>query len=282
MKFAGAHVSIAGGVENAPLNAAAIGATAFAMFTKNQRQWSAPPISEASAAAFRENCKKFGYTPDHILPHDGYLINMGNPESEKRKNAVAAFTDEMYRCQFLGLKLLNLHPGSHLKQISETECLSHIAAGINSALAETEGVVAVLENTAGQGTNLGYTFRQLAEIMEQVNDQSRIGVCIDTCHGFAAGYDFSTEEGYEKTMEEFNQVIGFKFLRGMHLNDAKGVLSGRLDRHDSLGKGYIGMDAFRRIMKDPRIQDIPLILETPDESLWKEEIATLLSCTQER
>ena len=275
MKFAGAHVSIAGGVENAPLNAAAIGATAFAMFTKNQRQWSAPPISEASAAAFRENCKKFGYTPDHILPHDGYLINMGNPESEKRKNAVAAFTDEMYRCQFLGLKLLNLHPGSHLKQISETECLSHIAAGINSALAETEGVVAVLENTAGQETNLGYTFRQLAEIMEQVNDQSRIGVCIDTCHGFAAGYDFSTEEGYEKTMEEFNQVIGFKFLRGMHLNDAKGVLSGRLDRHDSLGKGYIGMDAFRRIMKDPRIQDIPLILETPDESIWQQEIAGL-------
>ncbi len=281
MKFAGAHVSIAGGVENAPLNAAAIGATAFAMFTKNQRQWNAPPISEASAAAFRENCKKFGYTPDLILPHDGYLINMGNPEAEKRKNAVAAFTDEMYRCQFLGLKLLNLHPGSHLKQISETECLSHIAAGINSALAETEGVVAVLENTAGQGTNLGYTFRQLAEIMEQVKDQSRIGVCIDTCHGFAAGYDFSTEEGYAKAMDEFDQVIGFKFLRGMHLNDAKGVLSGRLDRHDSLGKGNLGMDAFRRIMKDPRIQDIPLILETPDESLWKEEISTLLSFAQE-
>ena len=281
MKFAGAHVSIAGGVENAPLNAHAIGATAFAMFTKNQRQWNAPPISEASAAAFKENCRKFGYSPDLILPHDGYLINMGNPEAEKRKISVAAFTDEMYRCQILGLKLLNLHPGSHLKQISEKECLAHIAAGINSALAETEGVIAVLENTAGQGSNLGYTFRQLAEIMEQINDSSRIGVCIDTCHSFAAGYDFSTAEGYEKAMEEFDNVIGFQYLRGMHLNDAKGVLAGKLDRHNSLGKGNIGMEAFRRIMKDPRIQDIPLILETPDESLWKEEIATLLSFAAE-
>ena len=281
MKFAGAHVSIAGGVENAPLNAAAIGATAFAMFTKNQRQWTAPPISEASAAAFKENCRKFGYTPDKILPHDGYLINMGNPDPEKRKNAVAAFTDEMQRCQILGLQLLNLHPGSHLKQISETECLAHIAAGINSALAETEQVVAVLENTAGQGSNLGYTFRQLAEIMEKVSDPERIGVCIDTCHGFAAGYDFSTPEGYEKTMEEFNREIGFQYLRGMHLNDAKGVLGGRLDRHDSLGKGNLGMDTFRRIMKDPRIQGIPLILETPDEAIWKEEIAALLSFAQE-
>ena len=281
MKFAGAHVSIAGGVENAPLNAHAIGATAFAMFTKNQRQWNAPPISEASAAAFKENCRKFGYSPDLILPHDGYLINMGNPEAEKRKISVAAFTDEMYRCQILGLKLLNLHPGSHLKQISEKECLAHIAAGINSALAETEGVIAVLENTAGQGSNLGYTFRQLAEIMEQINDSSRIGVCIDTCHSFAAGYDFSTAEGYEKTMEEFDKVIGFQYLRGMHLNDAKGVLAGKLDRHNSLGKGNIGMEAFRRIMKDPRIRNIPLILETPDESLWKEEIATLLSFAAE-
>ena len=277
MKFAGAHVSIAGGVENAPLNAAAIGATAFAMFTKNQRQWNAPPISESSAAAFKENCRKLGFQPDLILPHDGYLINMGNPEAEKRKISVAAFTDEMYRCQILGLKLLNLHPGSHLKQISEKECLAHIAAGINSALAETEGVTAVLENTAGQGSNLGYTFRQLAEIMEQISDPSRIGVCIDTCHSFAAGYDFSTEEGYEKTMEEFDQIIGFQYLRGMHLNDAKGVLSGKLDRHDSLGKGNIGLDAFKRIMTDPRIQDIPLILETPDEAIWKEEIAMLLS-----
>lgn len=281
MKFAGAHVSIAGGVENAPLNAHAIGATAFAMFTKNQRQWNAPPISEASAAAFKENCRKFGYSPDLILPHDGYLINMGNPEAEKRKISVAAFTDEMYRCQILGLKLLNLHPGSHLKQISEKECLAHIAAGINSALAETEGVIAVLENTAGQGSNLGYTFRQLAEIMEQINDSSRIGVCIDTCHSFAAGYDFSTAEGYEKTMEEFDKVIGFQYLRGMHLNDAKGVLAGKLDRHNSLGKGNIGMEAFRRIMKDPRIRNIPLILETPDESLWKDEIATLLSFAAE-
>ncbi|MBQ7403402.1 MAG: deoxyribonuclease IV [Lentisphaeria bacterium] len=281
MKFAGAHVSIAGGVENAPLNAAAIGATAFAMFTKNQRQWNAPPISEASAAAFKENCRKHGYTPDLILPHDGYLINMGNPDPEKRKNAVAAFTDEMYRCQILGLKLLNLHPGSHLRQISESECLAHIAAGINSALAETEGVVAVLENTAGQGSNLGYTFRQLADIMEQINDPARVGVCIDTCHSFAAGYDLSTPEGYEKTMDEFDRIIGFKYLRGMHLNDAKGVLAGKLDRHDSLGKGNLGMDLFRRLMQDPRIQDIPLILETPDESLWKEEIKTLLSFAAE-
>lgn len=277
MKFAGPHVSISGGVENAPLNAAALGATAFAMFTKNQRQWSAPPISPESAAAFRENCRKHGYTPDRILPHDGYLINLGNPDPVKRKNAVAAFTDEMHRCSVLGLHLLNLHPGSHLKLISEKECLALIAQGINSALAETEGVVAVLENTAGQGSNLGYEFRQLAEIMEQVGDRNRIGVCIDTCHSYAAGYDLKSEEGYEAAMAEFDKVIGFSFLRGMHLNDSKSVLHGNLDRHDSLGKGNLGLDVFRRIMQDPRIHDIPMILETPDESLWPQEIRTLLS-----
>lgn len=281
MKFAGPHVSISGGVENAPLNAAAIGATAFAMFTKNQRQWTAPPISPESAAKFKENCKKYGYTPDRILPHDGYLINMGNPDPEKRKNAVAAFTDEMQRCEILGLKLLNLHPGSHLKAIPESECLSYIAQGINSALAETENVVAVLENTAGQGSNLGYTFQQLAEIMEQIKDPSRVGVCIDTCHSFAAGYDLKSREGYEKTMEEFQMIIGFQYLRGMHLNDSKSVLGGKLDRHDSLGKGHLGMEVFRRIMQDERIQGIPLILETPDETLWPEEIRTLLSFTEE-
>ena len=202
---------------------------------------------------------------------------MGNPDPEKRKISVAAFTDEMYRCQFLGLKLLNLHPGSHLKLISEQECLAHIAAGINSALAETEGVVAVLENTAGQGSNLGYTFQQLADIMEQIKDPARVGVCIDTCHSFAAGYDFSTAEGYEKAMDEFDRVIGFKYLRGMHLNDAMKILGSHVDRHSPLGEGMLGIDTFRFICEDPRFDNIPLILETPDESRWSEEIAQLKS-----
>ena len=275
MKYIGAHVSISGGVENAPLNAKAIGAKAFAMFTKNQRQWKSAPLSADSIAAFKKNCADCGFLPEHILPHDGYLINMGNPEADKRKQSLEAFIDEMTRCMQLGLDRLNFHPGSSLKQITDEECLSLIAGCVNTALDETEGVTAVIENTAGQGSNLGWKFELLAYIIERIKDRSRIGVCIDTCHSFAAGYDLKTPEGYEKTMAEFDRIIGFQYLRGVHLNDSKSKLAGHLDRHNSIGAGELGTETFKMLMNDPRFDNIPMVLETIDETLWPQEIREL-------
>ena len=276
-KFIGAHVSASGGVENAPLNARAIGATAFALFTKNQRQWVAKPLEESSIREFKTNCEEAGYEPFQILPHDSYLINLGNPEKEALEKSRKAFLDEMQRCEQLGLDRLNFHPGAHLNKSGEEECLRQIADGVNLALDKTRGVTAVIENTAGQGSNLGFTFEQIAYIMAHVEDKSRIGVCIDTCHAFSAGYDLSTREGFEKTFREFDKVIGFSYLRGMHLNDAKKELGSRVDRHDSLGKGLLGEEPFRWIIEDARFDEIPLILETPDDTLWEAEIARLKS-----
>lgn len=275
MKYIGAHVSISGGVENAPLNAAQLGATAFALFTKNQRQWSAPGYTDAQIAAFKENCRKYNYTPAQILPHDSYLINLGQPDKEKRSRALKAFIDELQRCALLGLDRLNFHPGSTLKAVDDETGCRIIGETVRLALEEVPGVTAVFENTAGQGSNLGFTFEQLALMMETVNLPDRVGVCIDTCHAFAAGYDISTAEGFEKVFDRFEELIGFKYLRGMHLNDAKGVLGQKLDRHDSLGKGNLGFLPFEKIVSDPRFDNIPLILETPDESVWQEEIAAL-------
>ena len=275
MKYIGAHVSASGGVENAPVNAHAIGAKAFALFTKNQRQWQSAPLSEKSIQQFRENCAQYGFAPEHILPHDSYLINLGHPQAEGLEKSRKAFLDEMQRCEQLGLKLLNFHPGSHLKEISIDECLSRIAESINLTLEKTQGVTAVIENTAGQGSNVGFRFEHLAAIIDQVEDKSRVGVCIDSCHAFAGGYDLATPEGYEQTWKEFDRIIGFNYLRGMHLNDAKKGLNSRVDRHDSLGAGVLGIDFFERLMQDPRFDNIPLILETPDESLWPQEIARL-------
>ena len=277
MKYIGAHVSIAGGVENAPLTAAAIGAKAFAMFTKNQRQWVSPPLTQESVEAFKNNCREKGFSPAHILPHDGYLINLGNPDPAKRAQSRKAFTDEMTRCMQLGLDRLNFHPGSHLREIPEDDCLKLIAESVNAALSETEGVTAVIENTAGQGSNLGYSFEQIARIIELIEDQSRVGVCIDTCHSFAAGYDLKSEEGYEQTMNAFERIVGFRFLRGVHLNDSKSVLGGCLDRHNSIGKGELGLEPFKRLMNDKRFDDVPMVLETIDEALWPEEIRLLYS-----
>ena len=275
MKYIGAHVSASGGVENAPLNAHAIGATAFALFTKNQRQWSAPPVTDEQAARFKEACAKYGYTASQILPHDSYLINLGHPEREGLEKSRAAFFEEMERCERLGLDRLNFHPGSHLKRITSLQSLDRIAESINMALQRSSGVTAVLENTAGQGSNLGFAFEQLAYIIERVDDKSRVGVCIDTCHAFAAGYDLRTKEACDKTFEEFDRIIGFNYLRGMHLNDAMRPLGSHIDRHAPLGDGEIGWECFRYIASDDRFAGIPLILETPDEARWAEEIATL-------
>ncbi len=280
MKFVGAHVSAAGGVFNAPLNAKEIGAKAFALFTKNQRQWRAKPLTEDAVSKFKENLKAVGIKPEHVLPHDSYLINLGSPDPEKRRKSLEAFIDEVERCYQLGLKYLNFHPGSHLRKVSEEECLKIVADSINEAISRTRDVVLVIENTAGQGSNVGYRFEHIARIIELVEDKSRIGVCLDTCHLFAAGYDIRTREAYERTMEEFDRVVGFKYLRGMHLNDAKSQLGSRVDRHHSIGKGNIGLDAFRFIMNDPRLDNIPLILETIDPSIWKEEIELLYSLVE--
>lgn len=277
MKYIGAHVSASGGVENAPVNAHSIGATAFALFTKNQRQWISAPLTKASIAKFKENCEQYGYLPFQILPHDSYLINLGHPEKDGLEKSREAFLDEMQRCEQLGLDRLNFHPGSSLKKISDEECLKLIAESINFALDKTKGVIAVIENTSGQGSNLGYTFEQIRMIIDNVEDKTRVGVCLDTCHTYTAGYDIKTEKGFADTFAKFDSIIGFKYLKGMHINDSKKELASRVDRHDSLGKGFLGVDIFKMIMSDPRFDNIPLILETPDESIWAEEIKMLKS-----
>lgn len=277
MKFVGAHISASGGVENAPVNANAIGAKAFAFFTKNQRQWFASPYKEENIINFKERCKKFGYSPDYILPHSSYLINLGNPTEDGLKKSRQAFFDEMQRCEQLGINRINFHPGSHLNKISEDKCLDLIAESINMALERTTGVCAVLENTAGQGSNLGYKFEHLAHIIDKVDDKSRVGVCLDTAHTLAAGYELRTRESYDDTFNKFEEIVGFKYIKGMHINDSKKELATRVDRHDSLGKGVMNMDLFSFIMNDPRFDNLPLILETPDELIWAEEIQLLYS-----
>lgn len=276
-KFVGAHTSAAGGVFNAPLNAMKIGAKAFALFTKNQRQWKAKPLDTETIDLFKKNLELSGILPKHVLPHDSYLINLGHPELDKRAKSFDAFVDEVERCMLLGLDRLNFHPGSHLKKYSEEECLDAIAENMNRTLERTSGVSLVLENTAGQGSNLGWKFEHLAHIIDKIEDKSRVGVCIDTCHMFTAGYDIRTKEAYDATWAEFEKVIGFNYLMGMHINDSKPDLGSHVDRHDSIGKGKIGLDAFSFIMNDERMDDIPLILETIDESIWAEEIKLLYS-----
>ncbi len=275
MKFIGPHVSASGGVENAPINAHSIGARAFGVFTKNQRQWVAPALTEKSISLFKERCAQLGYEPNHILPHDSYLINLGNPDKEALKKSRIAFIDEMKRCELLGLNRLNFHPGSSLGKVSDEECLRTIAASINQALNETTGVIAVIENTSGQGSNLGHRFEHLAFIIDLVEDKTRVGVCLDTCHTYTAGYNLKSPEGFKSTFDEFDRIVGFGYLKGMHLNDSKKELGSRVDRHESIGKGFLGIEPFALIMNDPRFDNIPLILETPDESIWADEVQLL-------
>lgn len=290
MKYVGAHVSASGGVDNAPLNAIKIGAKAFALFTKNQRQWVAKPLEAKMIESFKANLEKSGVSPKHVLPHDSYLINLGHPEVEKLEKSREAFIDELHRCEQLGLELLNFHPGSHLVKVgkrdpeyadkileAELNCLDVIAESLNIAIEATKGskVKLVIENTAGQGTNLGYKFEHLAHIIDKVEDKSRVGVCLDTCHTFTGGYDLRTREAYDSTMDAFGRVVGFEYLSAMHINDSKPPLGSRVDRHHSLGEGEIGWDTFKFIMNDERMNDIPLVLETIDETIWDREIEAL-------
>jgi deoxyribonuclease-4 len=277
MKYVGAHISAEGGVQNAPLNANAIGARAFALFTKNQRQWFSSPLTRKSISEFRDNCEKLDYKPFQILPHDSYLINLGHPEKEPLGKSRASFLDEIRRCEQLGLDRLNFHPGSHLNLTGIEECLKIIAESINITLDKTKGVTAVIENTAGQGTNLGHTFEQIKFIIDHIEDKSRAGVCIDTCHAYSSGYDVKTREGFAATFIKFEEIIGFGYLKGMHLNDTKKEFGSRVDRHETLGNGLLGEDPFYYIMNDKRFDNMPLILETPDETLWADEIKKLYS-----
>ncbi len=279
MKYIGAHVAAKNGVSDTPLRAKEIGAKAFALFTRNPSRWASKPLTGKDIDSFKTNCQMSGYTPDVILPHDSYLINLGSADSEKLRMSREAFLDELHRCEQLGLTMLNFHPGSHVNLIAADECLDLIADSINYALERTTGVKAVIENTAGQGSNLGYNFEQIARIIDRVDDKSRVGVCIDTCHAFAAGYDIASPEGYESTWKAFDDTIGFKFLSGMHINDSRKGLGSKIDRHESLGKGTLGEVFFTMLMNDPRMDNIPLILETPDETIWAEEIAWLYSLT---
>lgn len=281
MKYIGAHVSASGGVQNSPIKAYEIKATAFALFTKNQRQWNAKPLTKENIFAFKKNCEKYNFKPDQILPHDSYLINLGHPEKTALQKSRSAFLDEMNRCEQLGLNRLNFHPGSHLNKTTEEKCLAVIAESINLVLESTTGVTAVIENTAGQGTNVGFAFYQLKSIIEQVEDKSRIGVCIDTCHAFSAGYDLRTQESCENVFQEFDKEIGFEFLKGMHLNDSKKDMGSKVDRHNNLGEGTLGLEVFKFIMNDNRFDGIPLILETPNDELWAEEIQLLKNMQNE-
>lgn len=274
-KYIGAHVSASGGVCNAILNAEAIGADAFALFTRNQRSWVSKPLDPNDVEAFKLLLRERGFSVDHVLPHDSYLINLGSPDEETLQKSRAAFLDEMQRAQQLGLKLMNFHPGSHLNKVSEEECLDQIAREVNWALSRTEGVTAVIENTAGQGTNLGWRFEHIARIIEGVEDKSRVGVCIDTCHTLAAGYDLTTEMGYNFCFDDFDRIVGFKYLRAIHLNDSKKGAGSHVDRHESLGMGMMGKEFFTRFMRDARFDNMPIILETPDPTRWAEEIAWL-------
>jgi len=275
MKYIGAHVSAAGGVFNAPKNAHDIGATAFALFTKNQRRWEAKALDENSIRKFKAACLRYNFSAAQILPHDSYLINLGHPESEGLQKSREAFVDEMVRCQQLGLTLLNFHPGSHLHKINEQDCLLRVAESINWALTETTSVKAVIENTAGQGTNLGYRFEQLATIIEHIEDKARVGVCLDTCHTFVSGYDLRNRESCDATFKAFADIVGFEFLSAMHINDSKVPFASRVDRHAPLGEGEIGWPCFEYIMQDARFDGIPMVLETTNPDIWAQEIRQL-------
>lgn len=275
MKFIGAHVSAAGGVENAPQRAKEIGAKAFALFTKNQRRWESPPLTDENIKGFKEACSELGYSMEYVIPHDSYLINLGHPDKKQLQKSRNAFLDEMQRCEQLGIKLLNFHPGNHLDKMEVDECLDRNAESINWVLDQTDEVAAVIENTAGQGTSIGYKFEYLARIIDGVEDKSRIGVCIDTCHAFAAGYDLSTEEGFKQMCQSFDETVGFEYLKGVHLNDSVNPLGSRVDRHDNIGEGEIGIKGFQLLMNDDRFDNIPMILETPNTERWPEEISLL-------
>eukprot|EP00808_Paulinella_micropora_P025491 g5497.t1 len=263
----GAHVSMSGGVENAVKNAHAIQATAFALFTRSQRKWTSPALTEESIKHFKDYMREYNYSPDQVVPHGSYLLNCASPSEELLEKSRAGMLDEVRRCERLGLKNYNFHPGSTTGKGSVEDGTQRITESINLAHRKTKGVTILIENMCRQGHTIDGTFEELRAILLGVKDQSRVGVCFDTCHAFAAGYDLSTEKGYHATLNfaEFDRVIGLKYLKAFHLNDSKGELGCRQDRHENIGKGKIGSTCFALLVNDARFSNIPMILETPKD-----------------
>ncbi|MEG2724813.1 MAG: deoxyribonuclease IV [Kiritimatiellia bacterium] len=273
MRFIGPNVS----ATNPVADAQAVGATGFAFFSKSQLQWLARPLEESTIAAFKRSMKEAPFGAEQVLPHAGYLINLANTDESLHEMSVASFIDEMYRCEQLGLTMLNIHPGAHLNKLSVEAACDRVAQSLNTILAKTHGVTVVLENTAGQGSYLGSKMEELHRMIEGVEDKTRIGFCLDTAHSFGAGFDIRTRDGFLTFIDHVDATIGLSFLRGMHLNDSKVPLASHKDRHESLGKGLIGWEPFETIARDSRFENIPLILETPDGALWADEIKHLLN-----
>ncbi len=270
----GAHMSIAGGVDKAVERAAKIGCTTFQLFTKNSNQWKANPLNEQTIQNYKRLLKLTKIKP--VVAHDSYLINLCARDKSILKKSREAFIDELKRCEILEIEYLNFHPGSHMG-LGEEDGIKLIAESINIAHEKTKGfkVKSMIETTAGQGTSIGYRFEQLRKIIDLVEDKRRLAVCVDTCHIFAAGYDIRTEQSYLSTFEEFDKIIGLKYLKAFHLNDSKKSLGERVDRHEHIGKGKIGLNGFRFIMNDERFVNIPKILETPKGEDMREDVINL-------
>ncbi|WKX93691.1 hypothetical protein Q1695_011170 [Nippostrongylus brasiliensis] len=275
-KCLGSHVSAAGSVEQAIYNAGAEGNRCMALFVRNQRQWNAKPMDEDTVDRWNRAIKETGFPLSQILPHGSYLMNPGSPDPEKLEKSRTAMLDECKRCERLGIQLYNFHPGSTTGDCTVEECLKTVAATIDYIVDNTDFIVMVVETMAGQGNTVGSTFEQIRDIISMVKNKDRVGVCIDTCHIFAAGYDIRTQAAYDKTMQEFDDVVGLKYLKAFHLNDSKGGLGCRADRHENIGRGRIGKAGFKCIMDDKRLDGIPLVLETP-EGDYPREMITLYS-----
>jgi deoxyribonuclease IV len=269
----GAHMSIAGGVGNAPLRGETAGCNTIQIFTKNNNRWQSPPIKQEDQQAFLENLNHTGIGP--VFSHNAYLINLASPKPDLHKKSVDAMRDEIERAEYLKLSFVVIHPGSHSGD-GEDNGLRRIAASIKKLMKETSGysVGIALETTAGQGTNLGYTFEQLGRLIEEIADD-RIGVCFDTCHSFTAGYELRTKAGYKETTDQFQQHIGFDKLLAVHLNDSKKEFQSKKDRHEHIGKGFIGLEGFKNVLNDPGFQAVPMVLETPKGPELKEDIENL-------
>jgi deoxyribonuclease-4 len=258
----GAHVSISGGISQAPGRAVSLLMNAFQMFTKNSNQWTGKSISEEAAAAFRKGIESGGV--ERVIAHTDYLINPASANDVTASRSIESLRGEIERCQLLGIDLLVMHPGSH-GGTGERQGIQKLAAALGDVLADTGNITVLLETTAGQGNGIGNSFEQLAEIIDGSGAGHRIGICYDTCHTFAAGYDIRTRQTYERTMESFGRLLGIERLRAFHLNDAKKGLGSRVDRHQHIGWGQLGLDPFRMIMNDVRFRDVPKIIETPKE-----------------